>query len=94
MKEKRIEIVKRVLGRYRDTRSNQKLLVIKVWEEELGDMCFCAMHVQLYCSNPSGILRDRRRKEVLELYPRGTQDYEHFQGYVDEFGKPTMFNFN
>ena len=87
MKDKRMKIVLDVLSKNTKARDSQKALVLGVWEKELANkgVCFCRKHIEMYASSPSGIDRDRRRKEALKLYPRTERKYEAFKEYTDEF---------
>lgn len=87
MRKRRIEIVKQTLRDVPDARDNQKRLLVEVWKRELGYNCFCIPHILKLCSSPSGIDRDRRRLEVLKLFPRSEDKYRAFKDYKDEMSE-------
>lgn len=66
-------------------------LVVRVWQRELGDKPFTPENV-MKLSSAEGVIRDRRRIDVLELFPRSEGNFEKYRGYRDEFGNPTIFS--
>lgn len=87
----RITIVRRVLTEYPVTRDNYKALVAYTWREELRGKDFTPENIIRYCSSPTGIDRDRRRKEILKDFPRSDEKFDFFREYRDEFGTPVLF---
>lgn len=84
MRKKRIQRVVEVLEQFPKARVDQKELLLQVWRKELGHNCFCLSHIRSLCSSPSGIDRDRRRPQVIKLFPRSSDKYEKYQSYRDE----------
>lgn len=85
VRKRRIEIVKQVLRENPKARDDQKELLISVWKKELGYNAFHPDNIRKLCSSPSGIDRDRRRPEVLKLFPRTEDKYQAYEEYKDEF---------
>jgi hypothetical protein len=84
-REARKQIVLDVLRTNPRARDDKKELLIGVWIKELNGREFNPDNIRLYCSSPSGIDRDRRRENVLKLYPRKKDEYKNFKEYTDEF---------
>jgi len=87
----RKELVLQALRSNHRTRNDQKMLVLQVWRFELEDRPFTPENIELYCSNPAGILRDRRRVDVLEKFPRDEKKYEHFKSFTNEFSQGSFW---
>lgn len=83
--KRRQQIVLDVLRTNGKARDNGKELLVDVWVRELNGKPFTPENIKRFCSSPSGVDRDRRRKEALKLYPRSEEKYKAYKEYTDEF---------
>ncbi len=81
-----MQLVQEVLGENPRTRNSDKLLMIKVWEKQLGKI----MHPQLVrffldeAINPETITRTRRKLQQNGLYKANKEvEDQRYQNFVD-----------
>lgn len=82
-RQSRKQLVLKVLSEHPETREDKKALLIHVWMEEGATTLQEVLNGKY--SSPAGVDRDRRRKNVLELFPRSEDKYEYFLEYKNEF---------
>ncbi len=65
-------------------------LLVRVWQRELHGGEFTPENITQHCSSAEGILRDRRRVDVIEKYPRSEDNYAKYIKYKEEFSEPPV----
>lgn len=90
-RRRRIETVKTVLRNNPKARTDKREYLVRVYQAYGAYSLEDILDKRL--PSPEGILRDRRREEVLAEFPREGDEFDHFKSYVDEFGQPIMFEF-
>lgn len=84
---RRIDVVKEVLRFQLGARDNNKELLVGVYRK-YGVRDIYDLMTMPNLPQPDGILRDRRRPEVLKEFPRSERRYKAYKSYKEEYSSP------